>query len=119
MDILNHQVYTSKEALDVLMKVPFKGTVVFKMAKTYKKIMEQYETLELTKSRIILKYNPEGMIDRSHEKFNEFVAEWGEILQSKLDLDVERIKLSELSLEDHSLEPEKLVPVIWLIDDSE
>lgn len=117
MIVKNHELYNSFKSLEVISKFHFRGLVIFKLAKLVNVVEQHFNTLEFTKNKLIEKYGSNGQITAKHLNFKPFLAEWTDVLQQEIEVDLQKIKLSELNLDDNPIPVEALAKIEWLIED--
>lgn len=116
MKIKNHFIYNSLDSIKILSKFQFKGVVIYKLAKLLNIIEEQCNFLEFTKNKLILKYGDNGAISPNHLNFKPFLKEWSDVLTEELEINIEKIKLSDLNLDNNSIPVEVISKLDWFIE---
>lgn len=118
MQISNHQIYNSLNAIKALSKFKLKGTVIFKLAKLMSFVEEHYSYLEFTKDQLIFKYGENGVLDKNHLNFKPFLTEWYDVLNQKVDCNFQRINLEDLDLDNNQIPIDLLSKLQWAIQDN-
>ena len=109
MKITISKIIESSEAINTLAQAKLRASSALKVARVLKKIQAEYETFNQQRAAFIEKHNIKGVasIPAKH------LAEWQELLDVEVDLDVEQLPASELG--DAQISGGEMLALEWLI----
>jgi hypothetical protein len=92
------QIYDMEEPLKKVMKQDVPIKIAYKLAKNIKKINDEYMIIVNQKNNLIKKYGKEseGVISVLQENINKYTEEFSEYLNTEIELDIDKINISEL-----------------------
>ena len=117
MKIKNNVIYNSERPLDIISRYVFKGVALYKFAKIKSIVREHKALLDLTKNDLIGRYGIAGEVKQDMPNFHIFIKEWTSVLNHTVELEIPKIKLTELNLEENELPKEELSYIVWLIEE--
>ncbi len=113
------------DALGQLTRLSFQAKLAYRIAKCYNKVTQELRDFEVARMQLFEKYgtrvegeNETFRLDIPREKRGEFENELNELLKEEIELNgIEKINIA--LFENVSIQPETLVHLGWLLDDTE
>ena len=103
------KIIESSEAINTLAQAKLRASSALKVARVLKKIQAEYETFNQQRAAFIEKHNIKGVASIP----SKHLAEWQELLDVEVDLDVEQLPASELG--DAQISGGEMLALEWLI----
>jgi len=119
MNVKLADIFMSKDALQKLLQSDLPVKTAFRISRIAKKINDVFNDIEEQRIKLVNKLGEvqEGSdeIKVPPDKLKEFHAELSSLLEEEIELDIEKIKLSELG--DIKLRPVEIASLEYLIEE--
>lgn len=108
MRLTNGDIYLAFEALNKLVNLEFPVETSYELAKMIMKLNEQWKVVEMVRNSLIRKYGEEDEskkigIRADSPNYFKFVNEFNELMLQEIDIEFERVKISERAFENNGV----------------
>ncbi|MCT1575706.1 hypothetical protein M3E13_19515 [Oceanobacillus kimchii] len=121
MEITVQDIFNLSQGIEDLANKELPTGVAFNIARIGRIVGEEYKTAQQTRSQIVEKYKEKdlenGRIQLKRDKLDDFQKEVNELMEQKVKVDIQQVKLSDL--ESISVTPKTLGLIHKIIKEDE